>query len=94
MESLHRLLWPKLQDTNIFHRTKICELILEAFNKYFGALKCDLAVSAQLSRVTQNLTSFREHLARSHLHLTSGQILSSVHLWQSLHTGLPERNIH
>ncbi|KIK31617.1 hypothetical protein CY34DRAFT_46812, partial [Suillus luteus UH-Slu-Lm8-n1] len=40
---LIRLLRPELQDTDIFHRTKIRELILQAFDEYFGALKRDLA---------------------------------------------------
>jgi hypothetical protein len=50
---LLRVLRPELQDTNIFHRTKIRELILQAFNKYFAVLKQDLAVTAQLLKVPQ-----------------------------------------
>lgn len=48
-----RVLRPELQDTDIFHRTKIRELILQAFDEYFAVLKLDLAVSVQLSRIPQ-----------------------------------------
>ncbi|KAG1817371.1 hypothetical protein EV424DRAFT_1347958 [Suillus variegatus] len=40
---LIRLLRPSLNETNLFHRTKVCELVIDAFHEYFNALKKDLA---------------------------------------------------
>ncbi|KAG1731313.1 uncharacterized protein EDB91DRAFT_1252174 [Suillus paluster] len=40
---LIRLLQPELNDSDICHRTKLWELILDAFDDYFEALKSDLA---------------------------------------------------
>ncbi|KAG2738986.1 hypothetical protein P692DRAFT_201688711, partial [Suillus brevipes Sb2] len=47
----------ELQDTDIFHPTKIRELILEAFDEYFGALKRDLAGALGKVSFTSDLWS-------------------------------------
>ncbi|KAG1811953.1 hypothetical protein EV424DRAFT_1349511 [Suillus variegatus] len=41
---LIHLLWPSVNETDIFHRTKARELVIDAFHEYFDALKRDLVV--------------------------------------------------
>jgi hypothetical protein len=66
------LLQPLLDDTDIFHHTKACELIIDTFHEYFNALKRDLAVGLPLSRALQNI---------SYLQAAQGKVLFTSDLW-------------
>jgi hypothetical protein len=69
---LIRLLRPSLDDTDIFHRTKARELIIDAFHEYFNALKRDLAVGQPLSGAIRNI---------SFLQAAQGKVSFTSDLW-------------
>lgn len=69
---LIHLLRPSLNDTDIFHRTKAHELIIDTFHEYFNALKRDLAVGLPLSRAPQNI---------SYLQAAQGKVSFTSDLW-------------
>ncbi|KIK35016.1 hypothetical protein CY34DRAFT_31799, partial [Suillus luteus UH-Slu-Lm8-n1] len=54
---LIRLLQPELNESDIYHHTKFCELILEAFDEYFEALKRDLVMAQGKISFTSDLWS-------------------------------------
>jgi hypothetical protein len=67
---LIRFLWRDLNESDIPHRTKLCELIIVTWHKYFQVLKSDLAVSAYLSRVPSNvLFTLTEGARKNILHV-------------------------
>jgi hypothetical protein len=66
---LIRLLRPSVNETDIYHRTKIRELVIDAFHEYFNALKKDLAVSLQLSRALQNILYLLGRSGKGFVHI-------------------------
>jgi hypothetical protein len=88
---LLHLLKPDLKEFDIPHCTKLCESIIVAWRTYFLILKHDLVVSIQLLVILQSVSSpFRMRKAKSHSHLTYGQmgLHSSACTWPLLLIGL------
>ncbi|KAG2047331.1 hypothetical protein BDR06DRAFT_976813 [Suillus hirtellus] len=48
---------PLVNETNVFHHTKICELVIDAFHEYFNALKRDLVAAQGKVSFTSDLWS-------------------------------------
>jgi len=63
------LLRPSVNETNVFHHTKICELVIDAFHEYFNALKRDLVVSLQLSRALPSILYLLGCPGQSFIHI-------------------------
>lgn len=86
------LLRQDLKDSDIPHPSKLRELICQAWQEYFVALKKELAVSAQLlDNPATYLNIFREPKGKFPLRLTLGQMTSSARSWRSLHTGYQKK---
>src|ERR1700709_2330596 len=68
------LLRPDLKESDIPHRTKISDLILETWNEHFQVLKAELAVSVQLLIVQIIYFFVRRPKERSRSHLICGAI--------------------